>query len=232
MTKKQTKRFHTRHKDCEEIVKTLEKISDRGESFHRVFDNFLDLIVYAVSQQEEKYMEVIERIKDDRQEGERNIDYYTQAFSQLVEGMENNQLEDLLGDIFENRVSLGQNGQFFTPQSVSDVTAKMSYTGEQENLHINDPTCGSGRVLLSAAKVSKNNIFSGFDLDNRCMKMALINLFFNGLWGYVVQTNTISMKVYQGYEITFKRGVPKVRPLQKDEMEKLVKIGLENENNY
>ncbi|MFW6026415.1 MAG: SAM-dependent DNA methyltransferase, partial [Candidatus Woesearchaeota archaeon] len=79
-------------------------------SFHRVFDNFLDLIVYAVSQQEEKYMEVIERIKDDRQEGERNIDYYTQAFSQLVEGMENNQLEDLLGDIFENRVSLGQNG--------------------------------------------------------------------------------------------------------------------------
>lgn len=55
-----------------------------------------------------------------------------------------------------------------------------------------DPVCGSGRTLLSAAKLNRLRLFVGQDLDLRCVKMTAINLAINGLRGRVIWGNTLS----------------------------------------
>ncbi len=41
---------------------------------------------------------------------------------------------------------------------------------------VNDPCCGSGRMLLSAAKIQPSWQFVGQDVDLRCVRMTAINL--------------------------------------------------------
>lgn len=50
-------------------------------------------------------------------------------------------------------VSHGHNGQFFTPMIIGDFMAKAVATDEiQPGQSVCDPSCGSGQLLLSAAK--------------------------------------------------------------------------------
>ena len=65
---------------------------------------------------------------------------------------------DVLGNIYEQKVSHGHNGQFFTPQSVCDLMAQITVNEDAKS--ISDPACGSGRNLISAAKkVSPDTYF-------------------------------------------------------------------------
>ena len=55
-----------------------------------------------------------------------------------------------------------------------------------------DPTCGSGRMLLAAAKRNRHALFYGADLDVTCCKMTLINMLFNSLTGEITHMNSLS----------------------------------------
>lgn len=103
---------------------------------------------------------------------------------------------DALGDIFMDFVSHGHNGQFFTPQPITDMMAQMIITDPADGKSICDPTCGSGRMLLSAAKINRKFKFTGADLDQRCCKMTAINLAMNSLQGEVAWMNTLTMEHY------------------------------------
>ncbi|WP_153049301.1 N-6 DNA methylase, partial [Streptococcus suis] len=68
---------------------------------------------------------------------------------------------DLFGDAYEFLISnyasnAGKSGgEFFTPQSVSKLLAKIVMLGKDEKNKINkiyDPACGSGSLLLQAKK--------------------------------------------------------------------------------
>lgn len=55
-------------------------------------------------------------------------------------------------------ISHGHNGQFFTPQHVSDLMAAVTCANIRPGQSVYDPTCGSGRMLLSAVKsLSRTN---------------------------------------------------------------------------
>ena len=54
-------------------------------------------------------------------------------------------------------------GEFFTPQEVSELLAKITVIGKKDVNKVYDPACGSGSLLLQFAKVlGKQNVRKGF----------------------------------------------------------------------
>jgi type I restriction-modification system DNA methylase subunit len=64
-----------------------------------------------------------------------------------------------------------------------------------------DPACGSGRMLLAAAKINRHNTFFGADLDGTCCKMALINMLLNSLQGEISHMKSLSKEFFRGYKV-------------------------------
>ena len=65
---------------------------------------------------------------------------------------------DVLGDAYEYLISMFASsagkkaGEFYTPQEVSTILAKIVSEGKTKLRNVYDPTCGSGSLLLRVAK--------------------------------------------------------------------------------
>lgn len=112
-------------------------------------------------------------------------------------------LYDALGDIFMEHLSFGRNGQYFTPQPICDMMTELTFHEEEikPNQTVNDCACGSGRMLLSAAKRSKELRFYGSDIDLTCVKMATVNLALNNLRGEISWANPLTMEHYASFRV-------------------------------
>ncbi|WP_295792091.1 N-6 DNA methylase [Mucilaginibacter sp.] len=109
---------------------------------------------------------------------------------------------DPLGELYMQAISNGHNGQYFTPEPICGMISAMTIGEGIENREtICDPACGSGRMLLAAAKQNRHSKFYGADLDNTCCKMALVNMLLNSLKGEVAHMNTLSNEFYTGYSV-------------------------------
>lgn len=108
---------------------------------------------------------------------------------------------DAFGDIFMEYLSFGKNGQFFTPQPICDMMAQLNIHQSREAKSVCDPTCGSGRTLLAAAKINPELWCFGSDIDIVCVKMAVLNLALNNLRGEIVHGDPLSLQVYSGFKI-------------------------------
>jgi len=128
-------------------------------------------------------------------------------------------LADCLGEFFQQRLSRGKHGQFFTPEHVCDFMAQINMDKDTTvGKTIMDPCCGSGRMLLSAAKVNRSNYFYGADIDERLAKITAINFCLNGLQGEVAWMDSLSMTHWGGYSINYKYGlVPVITKLSANE---------------
>lgn len=84
--------------------------------------------------------------------------------------------EDILGDIYHSlRLNNEWNGQFFTPDHVARLMAKLSNTvsesGSDEGyVTINEPTCGSGTMVIASIWAMKKH---AFDYRNKAFFVAL-----------------------------------------------------------
>jgi hypothetical protein len=192
----------------------MEKLAVRYGT-HRIFSDFLTLVVCAFSlgKEEEKYLSVIQ--KYNKQEA----NLFAEALAKLVIEMTGDGagLVDVLGSYFQERISFGRNGQFFSPQHICDLMACMIGPVKQGN-RILDPACGSGRMLLAAAKSNRNALFYGADVDENCAKMTVINLYLNCLYGEVAWMDSLSNKFYGAWEIlpTIK-GIPRIQQISKQQ---------------
>ena len=74
--------------------------------------------------------------------------------------------ENRLSD--QNQALCGQNGQYFTPDHVCELMAKMTIPEIQDGQSVCDPACGSGRMLIKATEVNRYGQFYGVDIDRRC----------------------------------------------------------------
>ena len=185
-----------------EIIEQLEAILRHGYSSSALFEDWLDLMLYALQQDEEHYLEIVRKYKNDRPIGEREIDYFCKAFALLQIEMQKTN-EDVLGQVYmEWNMSNKYRGQFFTPKHVASMMAHcLSPTGG----NILDPCCGSGVMLVEAIKTMTNEqldnaCICGQDVDLSCVKMCALNLLFFNVSGYVVWGDTLLMqcnKVYQ-----------------------------------
>ncbi|TVZ84342.1 type I restriction enzyme M protein [Aeribacillus composti] len=89
---------------------------------------------------------------------------------------------DVLGDAYEYLISqfaanAGKKaGEFYTPQQVSKVLAKLVTVGKSDLKSVYDPTCGSGSLLLRVAKEAKVRKFYGQELTATTYNLARMNM--------------------------------------------------------
>ena len=136
--------------------------------------------------------------------GELHLQVYDQPYS------------DILGEYFTMHITRGENGQYFTPDPVCELTAQLQ--GESntiEHKSVLDPTCGSSRMHLNFAKHNPNNYFYGADVSQTCAKMATVNFFLNGLRGEIAWMNSLSMEYYSGWHINT-NGIG-ITPIEKEQ---------------
>ena len=88
-----------------------------------------------------------------------------------------------------------------------------------------DPACGSGRMLLAAAKFNRAIQMYGADNDLTCVNMAVINLCMNGLFGEIAWMDSLSNQWYRSYQIELhEKGVPYIRQITEDECYIVLKL--------
>ena len=89
---------------------------------------------------------------------------------------------DVLGDAYEYLISqfaanAGKKaGEFYTPQQVSKILAKIVTVGKENLKNVYDPTCGSGSLLLRVAKETKVRKFYGQELTSTTYNLARMNM--------------------------------------------------------
>jgi type I restriction enzyme M protein len=73
-------------------------------------------------------------------------------------------------------------GEFYTPQEVSKVLAKIVTTGKSKLKSVYDPTCGSGSLLLRVAKeVKEVSNFYGQEMNRTTYNLARMNMILHGV---------------------------------------------------
>ncbi|QDU52969.1 N-6 DNA methylase [Gimesia panareensis] len=202
MAKEQFLYSHTR-----QLFSTLESISQRsGVSRGKAFEDLLQACVAALSAEtmEPAYFEAIKDHLEGAQ-GKRGVDLFPKFLAQLIQGMTEED-QDLLGDLFESSISYGEKGQFLTPESVSELLAKLTMDAEEETgtgktQVTNDPCCGTGRMLLKAGEINPNAELVGQDIDSRCVRITALNLGLRGKYGYVVCGNSLTLETKFAYRI-------------------------------
>jgi type I restriction enzyme M protein len=98
---------------------------------------------------------------------------------------------DAFGDAYEYLISMyaanagKSGGEFYTPQEVSELLAKITTAGKSEVNKVYDPACGSGSLLLKFAKIlGKENVKDGFfgqEINITTYNLARINMFLHDI---------------------------------------------------
>lgn len=98
---------------------------------------------------------------------------------------------DILGDAYEYLIAQFASGagkkagEFYTPQQVSTVLARVVTSGKSRLQSVYDPTCGSGSLLLRVAReVGIRNIAEGFfgqELNRTTYNLARMNMILHGV---------------------------------------------------
>lgn len=89
---------------------------------------------------------------------------------------------DVLGDAYEYLIgqfaaTAGKKaGEFYTPQQVSTILAKIVTADRKELKTVYDPTCGSGSLLLRVSKEAKVGKFYGQELNGTTYNLARMNM--------------------------------------------------------
>lgn len=141
-----------------------------------------------------------------------NEEAVSEFFDVLIETIEENPCEDVLGELYMS-LRLGDHwkGQYFTPSNVAELMASITMDkeiierkksdGEQFSIH--DSCCGAGVMLLAGAKVLKENgvnyqteaLYVGQDIDRIASLMCFIQLSLNGCIGYICIANSLTNPV-------------------------------------
>jgi len=154
-----------RARDDDGLNMTLEKVFDHIEAsaigtesesdFKGLFDD-LDVnspkLGSSVPKRNEKLASLLEAIGD--------LD--------LGQGFQSNTI-DAFGDAYEYLMTMyasgagKSGGEFFTPQEVSELLARITVLGKKSVNKVYDPACGSGSLLLKFAKLlGRDNVRQGF----------------------------------------------------------------------
>lgn len=98
---------------------------------------------------------------------------------------------DVFGDTYEFLMSMyassagKSGGEFYTPQEVSELLARITTLGKKSVNRVYDPACGSGSLLLKFAKIlGKDNVRQGFygqEINLTTYNLARINMFLHDI---------------------------------------------------
>jgi type I restriction-modification system DNA methylase subunit len=204
----------------------LENIHRFGYSSSTIFSDFLDTCLSSLlsltdnlqhpdvfeklknnkltGKYEAQYMSLVEKYKENktREKGSRPADYFANAWGSLLKETWESQ-EDILGEIFMNKISFGEHGQFFTPFNLADMMTKLLHSPEEmkPGEKVCDPACGSGRFLICYGKLNKAAHLYGVDLSPECAKMSALNMWLFDLDADIYHGDSLAMKYFHVWKI-------------------------------
>lgn len=209
-----------------ELVKQISDFSHRGgHEVGRVFDDFLRYIINGFT------IPGYPGLSDWQYTMEENRMFYSMVQTLtliLKKEINRNGWFDALGCIYEDLIASknrrSNSGQFFTPESLCDLMTAITYPKKDKIIGklISDPTCGSGRTLLSFHAKHLGNYYIAEDLDKTCAMMTVCNFLFHGVEGEVVYHNSLipdsffgAWKVNEGLNNPFHKyfSQPHVEPI-------------------
>ena len=170
----------------ENLNETLERVfnhieasakgSSSESSFAGLFDDFdvnSNKLGATVQKRNETLVKILDKIGD-------------MKFGNLAD----NQI-DTFGDAYEFLMTMyasnagKSGGEFFTPQEVSELLARITLVGKKQVNKVYDPACGSGSLLLKFAKVlGKENVRQGFygqEINITTYNLCRINMFLHDI---------------------------------------------------
>lgn len=196
----------------DELIEEIRSLA-RSQGLNTVFTTFLEITATSIAAQvdpenaaerEKRYEEIASGMKPEV------LNSYARMFALLVLATLANEDDpcDILGDIYhELRLNNEWNGQFFTPDNICRMMAQMvnpiDESGDKEGpVTINEPTCGSGTMIIGAVWAMKRknfdfqrkSFFVAQDIDIRCVWMAYIQLSLYRIPAVVIHGNTLSME--------------------------------------
>lgn len=163
----------------EKVFKHIEESSKDSESegdFAGLFDDIdvnSNKLGATVIKRNEKLVKLLNGIGEMKLGGftDNTIDAFGDAY------------EFLMGMYASNAGKSG--GEFFTPQEVSELLTRLAVVGKTEVNKVYDPACGSGSLLLKAAKIlGKENIRQGFygqEINITTYNLCRINMFLHDI---------------------------------------------------
>lgn len=143
-----------------ELVEEIRKLSS-SQGLNTVFTTFLEITATSIAAQmdtvnaaerEKRYQEMVSQIIPE------SLTSYARMYALLCLAAKEYEDDpcDILGDIYhELRLNNEWNGQFFTPDNICRMMAQIinpvdGFTDKEEPVTINEPTCGSGTMIIGA----------------------------------------------------------------------------------
>lgn len=185
----------------------------QSQGLNSVFTNFLEITATSIAAQmdcenaaerEKRYEEITSGMQPEV------LNAYARMFALLVLATLEKEDDpcDILGSIYhELRLNNEWNGQFFTPDNICRMMAQMinpiDKSGDKAGpVMINEPTCGSGTMIIGAVWAMKRenfdfrhkSFFVAQDIDIRCVWMAYIQLSLYRIPAVVIHGNSLSME--------------------------------------
>ena len=177
--KKRAKQDENLNMTLETVFKHIEdsaKGSESEENFSGLFDDIdvnSNKLGATVAKRNAKLVKLIEGVADMNLGNykESSIDAFGDAY------------EYLMGMYASNAGKSG--GEFFTPQEVSELLTRIAVVGKTGVNKVYDPACGSGSLLLKAAKIlGKENVRQGFygqEINLTTYNLCRINMFLHDI---------------------------------------------------
>ncbi len=168
-----------------------------AQNYPTAFSEMLDLflIPFMWHETEHGFLAALNRLQQHPKK-----DNLIALYSEIGERSEG--FYDPLGELYEIEISKGKNGQFFTPYPICDLIAMMTGIESLQNgQSVYDPACGSGRMLLAAAKINRHLKFYGADIDEVCCKITVVNMLLNSMTGEVCHIDTLRNTFFGGYKL-------------------------------
>ena len=190
-----------------EIVKKINEMA-KYYSAHQVFRDWIE--VYALSianfceskgtpvweKREQQYLSTIEKYQ------EQEILGFTELGGLLTLALEKD-MSDILGSVYMG-IGTGNKatGQFFTPDSVSQLTAKMmdvEIVSIKEPIRLHEPTCGSSGMIIAYARALRDKGINyqrlldikASDIDFACVYMSYIQLSLLGIKAVIARQDSL-----------------------------------------
>ena len=160
------------HAGSKHLMDLIDKAGSRaGVARGQAFEDFLTVATCALGTglMEDEYLATVRKGYNRGEQPNRGIDLFVRCIAELVKLMKDTRERcvDILGDLFVGGISYGEQGQFFTPDTLTELVCRMTIPdGEPPPRSVLDPCCGSGRFLLSASRRGVEEL-CGQDIDWR-----------------------------------------------------------------
>lgn len=107
------------HSPSQSLFKKLEELSRRSNvSRGQAFEDWLTAMVCSLAAEtmEPEYLAMVGRHTKGKTGGQ-GVDLMSRMFGELIGAMDDNE-DDVLGDLFQGAITYGEDGKYFTPDSV------------------------------------------------------------------------------------------------------------------